>query len=236
MICPKCSTELPDNAQFCSACGKKIPAPKSGSFGAVQKEYPSAAKLYTMIMLGVYGVALLTCFICNLAIEGGLSWFFIVLFSVAIAFSITNLPVLLKNHKLIFSALAAMVFLYALLLACNIYTRGDWFGQAFLIASLPLACVWAILITVKIKGINFFFKNAIIMAVCGIITVATNDWVACVLEGEIHLFFHRFSSQFELMGENGSINGLIGLCFFAVAVIMAVSGVVAVIVKKRMKK
>ena len=42
----------------------------------------------------IYGIALVTCFICNLAVQHTLSWFFIVLTSELVAASLTLLPIL----------------------------------------------------------------------------------------------------------------------------------------------
>ena len=46
-----------------------------------------------------YLIALITCFICNLAINKTLSWFWIVLSSLILAFTFTHLPKLKKKHK-----------------------------------------------------------------------------------------------------------------------------------------
>ena len=78
-----------------------------------------AVKLYLRIMLALYGVAVLTCLICNLVIEHRLSWFYIVLFSIGIAFSVTILPVLVKKHRVILPALGVTLFTFLLL-----YRRG----------------------------------------------------------------------------------------------------------------
>ena len=47
-----------------------------------------------------YAVATLACFICNLAIYHTLDWFWIVLTSLMLAFSFTNLPLLVKKNRL----------------------------------------------------------------------------------------------------------------------------------------
>ena len=54
-----------------------------------------AVKLYLGVMLGAYGIAVLTCLICNLVIQHTLSWFYIVLFSIEgsrILHNCCNLP------------------------------------------------------------------------------------------------------------------------------------------------
>lgn len=53
---------------------------------------------YRDIMIGLYGLSLLVCFICNLAIQHTLNWFFIVLASEAVAFPLTAVPVLVKKN------------------------------------------------------------------------------------------------------------------------------------------
>ena len=74
-----------------------------------------------------YVVAIIPCFICDLAINKGLTWFWIVLSVLLLAFSITNLPKLIKKHKLIFVPLSMFLSLCFLLGVCCIYTKGNWF-------------------------------------------------------------------------------------------------------------
>lgn len=81
-----------------------------------------------------YAIALIPCFICNLAIDKTLSWFWIVFFSLLLAFTFTNLPKLIKKHKLVLVPLSMFLSLCLLLGCCAIYTKGDW----FLIASLSV--------------------------------------------------------------------------------------------------
>jgi Predicted transcriptional regulators len=75
----------------------------------------------------LYGAALLTCFICNLAIQHTLSWFYIVLASVATSASLTLLPILLEKRRGLITLTVFTACLLVLLLVCNIYTGGDWF-------------------------------------------------------------------------------------------------------------
>ena len=74
-----------------------------------------------------YLIALITCFICNLAINKTLSWFWIVLSSLILAFTFTHLPKLIKKHKLILLPMSMYLALCLLLGVCAIYTKGDWF-------------------------------------------------------------------------------------------------------------
>ena len=54
--------------------------------------------LLNILDLG-YLIGIITCFICNLAIDHKLSWSLIVLVGVFMAFTITSLPFYLKDKK-----------------------------------------------------------------------------------------------------------------------------------------
>ncbi len=90
-----------------------------------------------------YGIALLTCFICNLAISHTLSWFWIVASALLLAFSFTNLPVLIKKHRLILLLLFMYLSLELLLGVCCIYTGGNWFLIPSLAVLLAIIIVFA---------------------------------------------------------------------------------------------
>lgn len=75
-----------------------------------------------------YILALLTCFIVNLAVNHTLSWFFIVLSSIICAY--TFLPTVLyfvKKYKTIIFAGSTFLSLFLLFLTCSIYTKNYWF-------------------------------------------------------------------------------------------------------------
>lgn len=85
---------------------------------------------WSMFFYISYIISILTCFICNLAVSGKLSWFWIVLSALLLSFSFTNLPKLIKKHKLILIPLSMFLTLCLLLAVCCIYTKGDWFWIA----------------------------------------------------------------------------------------------------------
>lgn len=82
-------------------------------------------------LCGGYAVALLTCFICNLAVGHRLDWFFIVLTSLLLAFSLTSLPVFLKRERAVISLSAATGSLLLLILTCGLYTGGAGWAPVF---------------------------------------------------------------------------------------------------------
>ena len=70
------------------------------------KKWRTLSLTWSLIFYISYALALIPCFICDLAINKTLSWFWIVLASLILAFTFTNLPKLIKKHKLIFLPLA----------------------------------------------------------------------------------------------------------------------------------
>ena len=91
-----------------------------------------------------YSLALVICFICNLVFESALTWFWIVLFSLAIAFCLTNLPFLVRRNRLPICLGGASGSLLMLLVSCWGVTGGHWLGGAVAITAASLALPWGI--------------------------------------------------------------------------------------------
>ena len=81
-----------------------------------------------------YAVALLTCFICNLAVNHTLSWFFIVFTALICAYSfIPTFTSFFKSRKLLVFTATSFSSICLLLFTCAVYTDGlYWF---------PVACI-----------------------------------------------------------------------------------------------
>lgn len=72
-----------------------------------------------------YAVALLTCFICNLAVNHTLSWFFIVLTSLICAYSfVPTFTSFFKSKKLTVFIVTSFFSICLLLFTCAVYTDG----------------------------------------------------------------------------------------------------------------
>ena len=124
-----------------------------------------------------YALALIPCFICNLAISKTLSWFWIVLSALMLAFTFTNLPKLIKKHKLLLLPLS-MFFAFCILLAtCAIYTKGDWFFIVILPILLGLMMVFVPIyiskykIFLKIKKYNDFVSVAVVFVMLNVLLI-----------------------------------------------------------------
>lgn len=94
-------------------------------------------------LTGTYLLALVVCFICNLAIDKTLSWFFIVLTSLLTAFSLfPSWARFFKKGKLLAVSASFTASLLLLLLACCVYVRGDWFFTALTAILFAYAAVF----------------------------------------------------------------------------------------------
>ena len=106
------------------------------------KKFQKIVKTYSWTFYLAYGLSLLACFICNLAIQHTLSWFFIVLTAEMVAFTLTSLPALLEKNKGVITLGAFFLTLCLLLFVCCVYTGGDWFFVAFISILFGLTVVF----------------------------------------------------------------------------------------------
>lgn len=91
-----------------------------------------------------YAIAIVVCFICDLAVFKRLDWFWIVLTSLMLAFCFTNLPMLVKKNRLPVCLGAATGALFLLLLVCWLYTGGAWVLGGLAITAACLALPWGV--------------------------------------------------------------------------------------------
>lgn len=127
-----------------------------------------------------YGIALIPCFICNLAIDKTLSWFWIVVSALLLAFTFTNLPKLIKKLKLVFIPLSQYLALVLLLGVCCIYTKGNWFWIPVLSVLFGLIIIFTPIYIAKydgfskIKKYNDFVSVAVDFVMLNILLIVIN--------------------------------------------------------------
>lgn len=195
------------------------------------KRYRGFLKVYQWAFIASYCIALVTCFICNVAISHTLSWFFIVLPSLALAFSITTLPVMLKKYKTLITFGVATILIYILLFVCAVYTSGNWlFTIAYPIATAAILAVWLTMLVIKYLKTNWFLKSGIISLLWGAITVTTNPFVDYLLGFErgftLKAYFNLYDWQFDLISSK--------IVFWCLA-LWGVAGIIAGILKDNKK-
>ena len=151
-----------------------------------------------------YGVALVTCFICNLAVSHMLSWFFVVLTALICAYTfVPTVTCFFESKKLLAFTVSTYLSICLLLFTCAVYTNGlSWLLTAcigilmgyvllfvpillqktnysrykFIISfSVTLVLTVLMMINIRIRQ-SFMLGNAILMAVYGFVPV-----IACAV-------------------------------------------------------
>ncbi|MBQ3040328.1 MAG: helix-turn-helix domain-containing protein [Clostridia bacterium] len=149
-----------------------------------------------------YGVALIPCFICNLAINKTLSWFWIVISALLLAFTFTNLPKLIKKNKLIFIPLSQYLALVLLFGVCCIYTNGNWFWIASISVLLGLIIIFTPIyiakyeVFSKLKKYNDFISLAVDFLMLNILLIVINAYT--ITNGEPNIWYLKTALPIEL--------------------------------------
>lgn len=155
------------------------------------KKWRTFSFTWSLFFYIAYSVALIPCFICNLAIGGTLSWFWIVAAALLLSFTFTNLPKLVKKHKLLLIPLSMYLALCLLLGVCCIYTNGNWFWVATLSALLGLVIIFTPIyiakydIFKKIRKYNDFISVGVDFIILNILLIVIN----------IFTYTNNYSSQ-----------------------------------------
>ena len=90
--------------------------------------YNKLKKVLFWILNIAYITAILTCFIVNLAVDHTLSWFFIVLASIIVAYTFCpTVTWICPKYKLLLFIGSSFVSLFLLFLTCSIYNNNYWF-------------------------------------------------------------------------------------------------------------
>lgn len=188
-------------------------------------------KVYLTLMVLIYGIAIVTCFIVDFILSGSFSWSLIVLVSVMISFAITNLPFLLKKHRSIVTAIVVTALLYLLLYVCCDFVQGNWlFSFAYPIATFSLLFCWVAFIVIKYCKINYGYKTAIMLLLAGIVTITSNPFIA-YLEGA------EYSIKDSFIYDGGAVyNVANGITFVGLMVVAIISAIVGIGMSFRAKK
>jgi len=109
-----------------------------------------------------YAVALLTCFICNLAVNHTLSWFFIVLAALICAYTfVPTVTYFFESKKLLAFSVSTYLSICLLLFACAVYTDGlSWFLTACIGILIGYALFFVPILFAKSKLSHYKFVIA----------------------------------------------------------------------------
>lgn len=147
------------------------------------QKYRTIKKIIYYSLSASYIIALITCLICNLLIDHKISWFLIVLVSIMLASSLTNLPLYLKKDKYIVAKVSFVVtiLIYLLLFVIALVSGGNWLLKSFAIATFELLLFWLGIIFSTFTKLDRFYKIAINLLLLSICTIFTNPLCERVL-------------------------------------------------------
>lgn len=112
-----------------------------------------------MITAGILMIPVIVCLICNLALGHALDWFFIVLAALLMVASVTVLPLMVSEKRLLWTILGFTASLLLLLLVCCIYTGGNWFFVAAVSCIFGLSVVFGPYVGAKLPLTGFMDRN-----------------------------------------------------------------------------
>lgn len=118
-----------------------------------------------LITAGALMVPVIVCLICNLAVGHALDWFFLVLTSLLAVASVTVVPMLANEYKFSKAVGCFTGSVVLLLLACCLYTGGDWFFTAAVSVIFGLSVVFGPVVVNQIPLPKPFsaHKGAVVM-------------------------------------------------------------------------
>ncbi len=143
------------------------------------KKWRAFSMSWSLFFYIAYAIALIPCFICDLAINKTLSWFWIVVSALLLAFTFTNLPKLIKRQKLLILPLSMFFALCLLLGVCCAYTDGNWFWVSAVSILFGLMIIFSPIYISKYKifskirkyndfasiGIDFVMLNILLLVI-----------------------------------------------------------------------
>lgn len=113
-----------------------------------------------MFFIIAYFITIVTCIICNLAVNHALSWFWIVFSALMLGSSLATFPRYIKKYKLLILSISPLLCLILFLGVCCIYTSGNWFWVAIFPIILSFVIVF-LPIYIKVYNVPKFIKKQI---------------------------------------------------------------------------
>ena len=144
-----------------------------------------------------YAIALITCFICNLAVNHTLSWFFIVLTALLCAYTfVPNITYFFKSKKLLVFSVSTYLSICLLLFTCAVYTDGlFWFLTACIgiLIGYELLFVPILLSKTKICRYRFVISFAVAYLLTILLLLNINIWHPFMLISAILVTCYAFT-------------------------------------------
>lgn len=142
-------------------------------------------------------IAILACFIVNIAIDNAITWALYPLLSVPFGWLVLS-PLVIKRFGVLFSLCSLMIFVMPFLFLLDKITPVDsWFigiGIPSAIAGVPF--LWLMYLLFRFVKINLWFKSAITVFLAGVVLNPVINHYISVFLNETPTFFNRFINVF----------------------------------------
>ena len=144
-----------------------------------------------------YGVAFVTCFICNLATSHKLSWFFIVLAALICAYTfVPTVTCFFESKKLLVFTVSTYLSICLLLFTCAVYTGGlSWFLTACIgiLMGYVLLFVPILLSKTKYSRYKFIISFTVTLALTVLMMLHIRMWQSFMLGNAILMAAYGFA-------------------------------------------
>ena len=143
-----------------------------------------------------YAIALVTCFICNLAVNGTLSWFFIALSALVCAYTfMPNLTMFFKKGKLLVFSVSTYLSICALLFTCAVYTDTMFWlltAQIGVLIGYELVFLPILLSRTRISRFKFLISFSLAFVLVVLLLINVNSWAPFMLHSAILITLYAF--------------------------------------------
>ena len=126
--CPECTAELEKLRSH--EIESNLQSEKTEVIEYQAKRFKRRSAAVGSVIAGIFMIPILVCLIVNIATGSGLGWFFIVLGGLAVAASLTVVPLMVPEDKQFWTFCAFCASLVLLLAVCAINSGGGWFFTA----------------------------------------------------------------------------------------------------------
>ena len=145
--CPACTEELARIRE--NEIESHLAAEKEDVIRYQKKKFGRRSAVVGSAIAWILMIPVVICLFINRLQGGGLSWFFVVVAGLAVAASVTVVPLMVSENKLFWTFCAFCASLMILLAVTCIYTGGNWF---FIAASASLFGLSLVFLPFAIKA------------------------------------------------------------------------------------
>lgn len=161
------------------------------------KKFRTIRKVWLWTPTISYGIAILTCFICNLAVNHTLSWFFIVLAALICSYTfVPTVSTFFMSKKLLVFAGSTYLSICQLLFVCGVYSHNlSWFLNACISILMGYVLVFVPILLSKttISRYKFIISFSAVFILTALMIMHIRIWQSFQLGNAILMVVYGFA-------------------------------------------